>query len=47
MAGGAAHHFACRHHAERAELIKVRIDDPAELVVFAQLTALRVLGVGE
>jgi predicted nucleic acid-binding protein len=28
-------------------LIEVRIDDPAELVVFAQLTALRVLGVGE
>ena len=42
-----AHAGSLQEALQGGRLIEVRIDDPAELVVFAQLTALRVLGVGE
>lgn len=42
-----AHAGTLEEALQGGQLIEVRIDDPAELMVFAQLTALRVVGVGE
>lgn len=42
-----AHAGTLQEALQGGRLIEVRVDDPAELAVFAQLAALRVLGVGE
>lgn len=42
-----AHAGTLQEALQGGRLIEVRVDDPAELAVFAQLTALRVLGIGE
>ncbi len=42
-----AHAGTLQEALQGGRLIEVRVDDPAELAVFAEMTTLRVLGVGE